>query len=319
MEKVKCLIDGTLHDSREDLHKYLRKIRMKPEVYYHVYYPRYDLYSKELIEYKNPEKYFETDFNSKDNLKSYLKTNKKEGFEWAKNWLKNRKEKKNLKFELSQVELHSLFCPTRHYYDFFGGYTNICEEIGFSIRFPLQEIKINNFPDNAYIIEDTREKLPLTLHVETKSQKLNCGDYSLDKDHDNGIYIERKSMQDFINTLSDRKIDLKSGQDSNLARFSRELERAKETGGYIIMLVEECIENVQNFDKLSKYKKTKVSPAHIFKNLRDLLTEYPENFQVLFLKDREEMSKAIITLLSLDDQVKHIDLQWAYEKGILKL
>jgi hypothetical protein len=59
------------------------------------------------------------------------------------------------------------------------------------------------------------------------------------------------------------------------------------------------------------------SPEYVFHNVRDLLTKYPNHFQVCFCDGRIEMSKMIIKVFELGAWVKHVDLQWKIEKGEL--
>ena len=102
--------------------------------YYEQFHPRLDKFSGEKIEFYNFDQYFSTDFKTKNNLKKWLKENEDAGKAWAIEWLKHRKEKKNLKYAPSQVELRSLTAPTMHYYNNIGNYNNICKEIGYKLR-----------------------------------------------------------------------------------------------------------------------------------------------------------------------------------------
>lgn len=305
-----CAIDNTQHETREDLHKHLRKLKVKQEDYYVKYFPRVDLFTKELIPFKNPDQYLAAEFLSKDNLKEWIKAHPFEGRAWAIEWLEKRKKEKELIYPPTQAELRSLLCPSIHYYDKVGGYSTICKELGYKIRFTeyWQDVKLM---PGMILVEDTREQLPLNLKdVPTIQRKLNCGDYGLAAPFDCGIYIERKSLSDFVGTLSDRIIERKSGDDSNLARFTRELTRARECGHYIVMLVEDSIENALNFRAILKNVKT--SPDHIFKNLRDLLHDF-ENFQVLFVNNRDAAARAVVQILSAGESIKKMDLQYEFE------
>jgi ERCC4-type nuclease len=146
------------------------------------------------------------------------------------------------------------------------------------------------------------------LPYKTISEKVNCGDYALQAPQDKKIYIERKSLNDFIGTLSVK----------NFERFEKEIQRAVETDSYLIMLVESKIEQALSFHNLFFAKKyVKVTPEHIFHNLRELLSKYPLNFQALFVDGRIEASQKIIKIFELGEQVKNADLQFYYEKGEL--
>lgn len=307
-----CLADNTEHDSLEALHKHLRKLRIKQEVYYRDHAPRRDLGSGEIIPFKAPAaRYLETEFVDKNHLKSYLKEQPEAGRQWAINWLAKRKAEKALVYPPFQAELRSLFCPTIFYYDHVGGYSSICRELGFKIRFEGTVPPAK--PLDCPVVVDTREQKELKLKVPTIEAKVNCGDYALPASHDQGVYIERKSLQDFVGTLSDRETRV---GDSNLARFTRELERAQEIGAYLILLVEADINQALSFNYLPHMKHCKVQPDHIFKNLRDLFHRFSD-FQALFVSGRIEAAKAVPALLSMGAAVKTFDLQAAYESAAL--
>ncbi len=306
-----CLVDNSEHADIESLHKHLRKLKLKQEDYYVKFFARKDKLTGEPIPFKSVDQYLNAEFLNKDNLKMWLKRDLLGGREWAIEWLKKRKADKNLTNPPTQVELRSLVCPTMHYYNFIGGYNQICSELGFILRM-TGVLELRPFPADAKIISDSREQKPLKFSVPTESNKLNCGDYGLDLKHDNGIYIERKSLGDFIGTLSARET---RKEDSNLLRFTRELERARELGHYIIMLVEEDLDVALAGEGISFGK---VSPEHIFYNLRKLLGEF-KNFQALFVPSRAEAAKAVEILLAAGNSVKTVDLQHAFESKALIL
>lgn len=313
-----CKVDNTEHSDRDALHKYLRHIKMTQEKYYIEYETRYDPYTKNALPFKNATQYLAAEFESKESLREWLRADKEGGKKWAIEFLRKRRESKSLVYPPSQVELHSLLAPTIRYYQWAGGYNKICTELGYTIRFEnLTQQLPDELPQDAVLVEDTREQKPIGLTSHTViNRKLPYGDYGLDGGYDKGIYIERKSLADFISTISDRTIERKTGDDSNLARFSRELGRAGETGAYIVVLVEESIDKALTFNQDFHYSKHRVSPEHIFKNVRDLYKDF-NNFQILFVNGREEMARAIPRLLSAGDFVRNADLQYLYETKVL--
>lgn len=291
-----CLIDQTEHVSLAALHKHLRKLKVKQVDYYTLYHKRYDLYTHEPIPFKDAAQYLSTEFLTKHNLRCWIAANPEEGREWAIEWLARRKEEKGLTHPPTQVELSSLMCPTIRYYDFIGGYTPLCGVLGYTIRFDGNQLAIHDVSDSDCII-DTREQQALS--IDGIRAKLNVGDYGLIPEKDIGVYIERKSLADFIGTLS-------LGYD----RFVREIERAKEVGAYLVILVEcPLSEALQH-----KPKHSMVNMAHVFKNLRDILSR-SKHVQALFVGDRDEAAESVRVLLSAGDSVKHVDLQYLYERG----
>jgi len=315
---ITCAIDGKEFNTREDLHKHLRKLKVRQEEYYTKYFPRKDLGTGEAIPFRSVEQYLSAEFLSKESLRTWIKNNPVLGKEWSLKWLENRKIEKNLVYPPSQAELRSLICPNRPYYEFIGGYHSICRDLGYKIRYNEPWVE-KELPKGAIIIEDTREQKPLNIPgIPTISQKVNTGDYALKYPFDEGVYIERKSLSDLIGTMSDRTIERKSGDDSNYNRFRREVERAAELGHYIVMLVEESYDNALHYNELPKYKFSKILPAHTFKQIRDLLHDF-DNFQILFVNGREEASKAVVKLLAAGNSLRNIDLQYEYDCKRLNL
>lgn len=306
-----CLIDNSEHPSLDALHARLRKLKTKQEVYYATY-PQLDICTGEPIPFRAPAaRYLQTQFAHKNNLHRFVKEQPAAALEWAKVWLDRRKAEKGLIYPPLEVELRTLMCPTTAEFNQLGGYEKICRELGFEIRFngPVPPAR----PLDCPVVIDTREQKELRLTVPTVEAKLNCGDYGLPPSHDTGQYIERKSLSDFIGTLSDR--ETRQG-DSNLARFTRELERAQEVGAYLILLVEADLNQALSFNHLPHIH-AKVRPEHIFKNLRELFHRFPD-FQALFVDGRIEAAKAVPALLSMGAAVKTFDLQAAYASGELK-
>lgn len=290
-----CLIDQTDHPSLIALHKHLRKLGVKQAQYYVEHYDRRDLLTGEPIPFKTVEQYLSAEFLTKDNLRKWLGANPEEGRAWAIEWLARRRAEKGLTYPPTQVELSSLMCPTMRYYNHIGGYNAICGILGYTLRFG-GALSIGDLPPEGYVI-DTREQNPLPL--KGVRAKLNVGDYALAAPRDVGVYIERKSLEDFIGTLS-----------AGYSRFVREIERAAEVGSYLIILVEHPLADALAF----KPKHGAVTMSHVFKNLRDILSSH-SHVQALFVKDRSEAMLAVMQLLAAGRSVKGVDVQYLYESG----
>lgn len=315
-------VDDSVHYNYESLHEHLKEARYKRSSFYEKFYPVYDVLTGEKIPFKESHMhdipaYFAQEFASKENMKRWFKENPEEGRGWAINWLLTRKEEKKLVYAPSQVELKSLMCPSMFYYENIGGYYNITSKMGFKERYINEVPRFDPNMSSYEIIQDTREQNPLKLANKVVVAKVNAGDYALSDRFDKGIYVERKSMNDFCGTLSTRKVERVGGEDSSYARFERELIRATEKGNYIVMMVEETLENALKFDKLPYMKHAKASPSYIFKNLRDLLIKYPLSFQVIFVNGRAEAAEKLIKIFAMGQQVRKVDLQFAYERKLL--
>jgi len=319
---VTCLVDNTVHESVEAMHKHLQfKLRLKQADYYQRYHPRVDRLTGQPLPFKSVEQYLASEFLSKDTLRRWIAANPEEGKQWAIDWLRRRKIDKALRFPPTQVELRSLLCPSIHYYQHMGDYGAICRELGYETRFDGDVTKLAAalWPSGAKVLVDTREQAPLKLNVPIEAATLSYGDYALDAAHSQDIHIERKSISDFAGTLSDRQIARQREVDSNLERFTRELERAQEAGIYLIMLVEDTIDHALELGTESSHlpKRGSMTGAHLFHNLRDLLHRF-DNFQALFVDGRKQAAAAVVKLLALGTLVKRIDLQWAHEAGKLR-
>ena len=115
-------------------------------------------------------------------------------------------------------------------------------------------------------------------------------------------YIERKSITDFIGTMS-------GGYD----RFKREVDRAKEDNANLVVLVEEDISNCLNFKYLPYVsKKIKATPEFVFRNVRELIQTY-DNLHFLFVRGRLEATRVIQKLFLNAGKYNKIDLQLAYD------
>jgi ERCC4-type nuclease len=139
--------------------------------------------------------------------------------------------------------------------------------------------------------------------MDIEIQTLKYGDYCLSNSKMSfNTYIERKSITDFIGTMS-------GGYD----RFKREVERASEDGAKLVVLVEDSLPNCLNFKFLPYVsKKIKASPEFIFHNVRQLIQDY-ENLHFLFVKGRPEASRVIQKLFLHASKYHKVDLQLAYD------
>lgn len=302
---VICQIDQTIHESVKDLHAHLKRFRVKQSDYWTTYAPRHNLLTGQLLPYKDYDQYMSQEFASKHELKAWIKAQPQKAREWAISWLGRRRTEKLLTYAPSQAELRTLMCPSMPYYDSVGGYYAITRDLGYQDRYTDQPLTFT--PLSApHIIQDSREQQPLKLAMPVVVSKVDSGDYALPAPFDQGIYIERKSLADFAGTMS-----------KGNARFRRELARATKAGHYIVMLVESSISDAQGLNHLPHTRHVKASASFILKQMRDLLTDFPFSFQVVFVDGRIEAAHKVLRIFQLGDQVKSVDLQSRYEKGEL--
>jgi len=305
---VICKIDGKEFKDEKSLHFALKGYGLNKVKYYQKYFERRDLLTNELINFKTKEQYLNSDFNDKNNMKKWLKQQPIDtAKEYCKNLLIKRKELKNLKYSPTQIELRTIMSPSIIFYNkIFGNYYSLCSSIDLKNKFKINEEIKNNFKnklsqkDTIYV--DTREQSWLKFNTPFEIKTLSFGDYSCSNNNCN-CYIERKSLSDFISTLSIKNFD----------RFKNEIEKAKNNNSYIIVMIEEKLSNALSFQYLPHIsKKIKATPEYIFHNVRDLLQQY-DNLQFLFVDGRSEMTRVIESIFASNCSYKDFDLQLAYD------
>jgi len=308
---VICKVDGKEFPSEKALHMSLKGYGLNKVKYYQKYFERRDLLTGELINFKTKEQYLNSDFNDKNNMKKWLKQQSIEkAQEYCKQLLFKRKNDKNLIYSPSQVELRTIMAPSVVFYNkIFDDYYDVCSSLGLENRF----IHPNNITDQfknqlnkkSIIYVDTREQSWLKFDTKFEIKTLPVGDYSCGNDAK--CFIERKSLSDFISTLSVKHFD----------RFKNEIDRAKKSGAYLIVIVEEKLSNALSFQYLPHIsKKIKATPEYIFHNTRELLQNY-DNLQFLFVDGRGEMIRVIESIFTSKSFYKQIDLQLAYDLKLL--
>jgi len=309
---VVCKIDNKVFENEKSLHLALRGYGLNKEKYYHTYYPKKDLFSGETINFKNKEQYFNSDFNDKNNMKKWLKNQTIEkAQEYCKSLLVKRKADKNIVYSPTQVELRTIMSPSVIFYNkIFEDYYGVCSEVGLENKFVHPKNITNQFQkkltvkDTIYV--DTREQSWLKFDIPFEIKTLPFGDYSCSNDNCD-CYIERKSLSDFISTLSI----------GNLDRFKNEITKAKENNAYLVVVIEEKLTNALSFQYLPHIsKKIKATPEYIFHNVRQLIQDY-DNLQFLFVDGKNEMKRVIESVFSSKCFYKKVDLQLAYDLKIL--
>jgi len=307
-----CKVCDKEFEAEKQLHGHLRVHDLRVVEYYQKYYPRYDLYNNKIIKFKNKKQYFDTDFNSRTNLRLWLKEKStEEKKEFCSNILTKRKEEKDLIYSPSQVELRSIMSPPIQYYEKeFGSYYKLCSGLGFKNKYiiPNDIVSAHEWKNPIYkIFIDTREQKPLKFQRPIEVVTLKYGDYAFSsKSATCNCYIERKSLSDFIGTLS-----------GGYERFVNEIKRAKDDESNLIILVEDTLENAMSFKYLPYIsKKIKATPEFIFNRVRNLIQKH-EHIQFLFVKGRRESSRIVERIFTCECVYKKIDLQLAYDNKIL--
>lgn len=312
MENIICQACQKEFPGEANLHKHLKAHKLRLAEYYQQYHPRYDKFDGQIIRFRNKEQYFSTDFNLRDNLKKWiLKTDASSVRAYLKILLENRISKKKLIWTPSQVELRTtMMPPIQCYNEWFGDYYALCNELGLKNRFKgngVFEVSLETPCYTIYI--DSREQRPLEFPQRPFEKKtLKFGDYAC-SDHNISChcYIERKSPQDFIGTLS-----------GGYERFCRELDRATEAQAYVIILIEASLAITMDFQNQPNYfhKNVKITPEFIFHNVREIIQKYP-NVQFLFVNNRTQAAVTIEKIFDSGCSYKDIDLQYFHDIGKL--
>jgi len=305
---VNCKICEQKFETDKSFHSHLKSHKLRMVEYYQTYEPRKDLLTGELINFKNKDYYFSNDFNTKTNMKKWLE---KQPLEDQKNYLinllKQRKEKRKLEYTLCEVELRSITSPPiTFYHNLFGDYYWMSNTLGFKnkYQYPKEPLKFE-IKEGYKIFIDSREQMPLKIDYPTETKGLKFGDYALN-DPENKCYIERKSIKDFIGTMS-----------GGYERFCREIERAQSAEANLIILVERPLKECLSFNYVSYVsKKIKATPEFIFFNVREIIQKYP-NVQFLFVDGREECVRIMKMIFFSNGEYKKYDLQLMYDLKLL--
>jgi hypothetical protein len=283
--------------------------RIKEKDYYEKYYPKQDLLTGEKIEFRNPEQHSLADFKDKRNLKTYLeKISKEEGVRYLTSWLCKRQFEKKTSIAPSQFEIKSLHFPSIKYIEKSygtGSYKEICNLANDLLcRYDYSKDVLEQENKNLEFIIDTREQSIIDL-PNFQVKKLEYGDYSI-INNTFRVFIERKSLVDFIGTLS-----------KGYERFQKELYRCHDDIGYMVILIEEKYSNLLSFNYLPHCKKIEATPDFIMHRARELLRIFPY-IQMLAVDGRKEASRVIPKIFKLKgDSIRTTDLQFYYDKGLL--
>jgi len=179
---VKCEICGKAFETDRSLHAHLKAHKITVVDYYQKYFPRFDLYDGNPIEYKSKEQYFDALFNSPRNFKRWR--DEKPMIEVRSiclGMIRKRIKKKNMEYSMCQVELRSLRYPAINELNrIFGDYYDLCKELGLKNKYKKTFLfKDKQRARDSIIYIDTREKNPLKFKTKTESKGLKFGDYAL--------------------------------------------------------------------------------------------------------------------------------------------
>jgi hypothetical protein len=308
---VNCQVCKNDFDNDRSLHAHIKAHDMSLESYYHIHFPRHDLHSNELIKFENKEQYFKDNFTCLENYIIWIKSLEPIKLqEHLISLLTIRKKEKNLFWAPTQIEWRSLHKPSIITFNkAIGSYNGACQLVGYRPRFkdmgdssPFNIFSARDKP--VYI--DTREQNKL-LFDNFELKTLKVGDYAYsDRESTGNLYFERKSVADFISTIS-----------QGLDRFKEEIERAGLNRANLIVIIEEGLSKAMNFKSLPEIStRVKASPEYIFHHVRDLIQSY-KHIQFLFVNGRNEAVRVMEMIWANGKTYQDYDIQLAYDLGFL--
>jgi len=305
MSEFVCRECGKSFEKRRGFHAHLKAHSTSIGEYYVEHYAKRDLYTNELLQFKNYDQYFTEDFNNVDNYLSWLKTTSPIK---AKNHLikytRKRFENKDVKFTPPDLYYMLAQMPNIDYYrKMWRSYSDFSEDLGIESWFN------KNLPKNFWeqdakdmqIFIDTREQKPLRFDNSMKN-KLDFGDYTAAGKYYSKTFIDRKAQDDFRQTF---------GKD--IERFRREMDRCVKFNSYMFIVVESSIEKIEEDNKVSKFKS---NLGYLWHNVRSLMIDYPENIQFIFAYSRAGAKKIIPKILYHGQNLWHVDVQYHLEKKV---
>ena len=296
---IDCLECRAEFKDSKSLHLHLKKHGGQAN-YYAKWYPRYDLKTRELIDFENSEQYLSSYFNCPENRWAYLGAAAKEqGKDIILAEIAEKKKHKNLSFSPSQnwYVLNEL-ADINSIRKFFGSYFEFCKEAGlncvYNKKIPQDFFSQKQEFEDIFIFIDTREQKPFSFKNGIVN-KLDFGDYTGSGDAYSKTFIDRKSLSDFKGTFG-----------KGYERFKAEINRCKEFESFLFVIVEATIDEIVQ----TNVGKFQTNLSYCFHNVRDCLLENPNNLQIIFCKNRlqaQEMTKRVIYY---GDELWNCDVQY---------
>lgn len=304
---VHCLECGAQFESRRSLHTHVKAHAMTLGEYYVKNFPRFDLFTGEPIPFKTYDNYITTDFRNKKNMYKWLNSvSEIERSEYCKNsFIKHMEEGRDLKF--APNHLYLMTHPRLPKKEFFSEelLNELFKKYGLTNIFVKNIPECPNFEDIPHglkVFEDTREQQPLKFkNIESISLKLDFGDYTASSDNYSYVYVDRKAENDFKGTMS-----------QGFERFCRELDRVREFGAYLYIIVESDFRQIYMNNNLPFNKKVNLS--YTWENMRKIISSYSDVCQFVFTGSRENSERIIPYLLVNGDSLKAVDVQYFMEK-----
>jgi len=300
--EVSCGVCKEAFKNDAALHRHLKVHGLTVAEYYTQEYPRLNRLTGDPLPFKNKFDYFNTDFSTRAQMIKwcYQHKDKEEVKEYILKQLKNRIDQKELKYAPNHLEIEINKLPPIDMYKYnFGGYVQACQGLGVK---PLYDKGITkdffqkkNSVEEIPIYIDTREQKPLSFK-NSKSHKLDFGDYTMGGDNYNYTFVDRKSEGDFKGTMT-----------VGFKRFRKELERAKQFDAYLYIVTESNIPKIQKNNNFGPHKS---NLSYVWHNMRLLTHEFHGHCQFVFTGTRTNSELMIPKLLYYGKELWNVDLQY---------
>lgn len=302
-DAVTCKICGINCKSTESLSNHILIHKVSRAGYFREYWNKKDLLTGETLEFTKVPNYSELFFINKNNLIEWTKiTDKNHLSLFCHDIVKLHCQNKKLKFAPTHV--YMMTHPRLPFMRIVRKNTNfndLMKECG--LEYILNQ-KLDGCPDilninnDIEIVVDTREQRPLEFDYKTQLMKLDFGDYTLNGEYYNSIFVDRKSDTDLIGTLS-----------YGLDRFKRELDKVRHFNAYLFVVTESTILNINNNPYLSQKMRD-----FSWEMMREIISEYSDVCQFIFTGSRENSEQLIPYILYHGQKLKNVDLQYFLEE-----
>jgi hypothetical protein len=302
----KCQVCSTETGSFSALHRHIKKEHgLIPKDYYPLFFPRFDLFDNEPIEFKDIKQYSSTDFSSKYNFLKWIAPGGKEVQDYSINILKQRAEEKVTNLIPANVELKSLFAPNlSDYISMFGGVDNfksVLGEAGLQMKLGIEN-PVQKEGDFKIFI-DSREQAALPFE-NSEVKKLIVGDYCPSEEFFCNVFVERKSLYDLAGTLT-----------AGLDRFKREIERAVDLGLYLVVVTESSFIDAFDYSPKNSFSQ-RIGGPYLFNKIRLLMKDY-NNIQFVFAPNRYRSVEIIDKIFRMKEAAKTTDIEYLKDRGVL--
>ena len=298
----KCKECSEEFTSSKSLHAHIKKHNLILGDYYVKHFQRKNKLTGDLLQFKNYEDYFERDFSNYSQMIKWCETAPEtEVKDYAIDCLKKRIEKKHAP---NTIELFTADLPSmRIYKRLFGSYSKACEICNTKPMFQSSLSKeFDNDYRNSKIYVDTREQQPLSFQNSEKL-KLDVGDYAVNGDDYDYTYVDRKSFSDFCGTMT-------VGE----KRFIRELQRCRDLGCYLFIVIE-C--DLYNMSKINAFSPKRYNLKYVFHNMKEMQHEYRDCCQFVFSGNRSSSQILIPKLLMCGKKLWDTDMQYFLDSGCM--